>query len=416
MAVSLSVGDVVYIKPSQTIGLVKYIGPMVDTDVMSDYVGIELLESVSNGHNGTIDGFTYFTARRGYGFHTKIANVLKKVFASELFEQMQLLSNMLQKQSKQISKLELCLKNIKTTAVETSCFSVAHSTHSCVSRQSIPSRQSVPYSAMSISSMRPSAPASDSYEISYNIDAKPSTIQSTNKTNERRHSDSASQSTSSFKDSSEKKHKKHHKSKNKSKERRKGKMRRKSVHVRQKSRSQSLSNMYDSLPSFQPQPCTALKLNRANTAVHQYTISNPLPQANQMVVPSHSASFSVPVVYPSGSSSVSPFMNTQQFNGLSPYYLAPPQSRTQIYPGDCNHAPYSPAPAYLPYNYHHGQPNDTRFMSYPFQPQRYGRLVSTDGGAHVTQSNEYYRNSNFNNMLTSQVTMPINQYGIVSLH
>eukprot|EP01083_Nonionella_stella_P270552 916311_1 len=231
MAVSLSVGDVVYIKPSQTIGLVKYIGPMGNSDIMSDYVGIELLESVSNGHNGTIDGFTYFTARRGYGFHTKIANVLKKVFASELFEQMQLLSNMLQKQSKQISKLELCLKNIKTTAVETSCFSVAHSTHSCVSRQSIPSRQSVPYSAMSISSMRPSAPASDSYEISYNIDAKPSNIQPTNnqmqKAHERRHS--VSRSTSSVTNSSEKEHKNHHKCKKKSKERRKGKMKRRSV-------------------------------------------------------------------------------------------------------------------------------------------------------------------------------------------
>eukprot|EP01083_Nonionella_stella_P143072 443842_1 len=387
MAVSLSVGDVVYIKPSQTIGLVKYIGPMVDTDVMSDYVGIELLESVPTGHNGTIDGFTYFTTRTGYGFHTKIANVLKKVFASELFEQMQLLSNMLQKQSKRISKLELRLKSAiaKTTAVETPRFSVTSSNHSCVSRQSIPSRQSVPYSAISISSIRPTptvgaaSPASDSYEISYNIDAKPSNIQPTNnqmqKAHERRHS--VSRSTSSVTNSSEKEHKNHHKCKKKSKERRKGKMKRRSV--RQKSRSQS--NMYDSLQSFQSQSCTPLKRNRANTHYVEGTGNTS-------------------VVIPSPSSPVSPFVHPQQYNLLALYYLAPIQSQTHVYSGEvdsnCNHPPHL---AYSPHNYHY--PNGTRFVNYQLQPQMYGCPVSPSGGQ-VVQYNGYPN-------VTSPVMIPTNQ-------
>eukprot|EP01083_Nonionella_stella_P049653 132243_1 len=391
MSVSLSVGDVVYIKPSQTIGLVKYIGPMVDTDVMSDYLGIELLESVPNGHNGTIDGFTYFTTHTGYGFHTKIANVLKKVFASELFEQMQLLSNMLQKQSKRISKLELRLKSAiaKTTAVETPRFSVTSSNHSCVSRQSIPSRQSVPYSAISISSIRPTptvgaaSPASDSYEISYNIDAKPSNIQPTNnqmqKAHERRHS--VSRSTSSVTNSSEKEHKNHHKCKKKSKERRKGKMKRRSV--RQKSRSQS--NIANT--NYVEGVGNTSQVKRRVSAVHQHTTSNQLIRSKPMVIPNH---------YPS------PFMNTQQFNLLALYYLAPIQSQTHVYSGEvdsnCNHAPHL---AYSPHNYHY--PNGTRFVNYQLQPQMYGCPVSPSGGQ-VVQYNGYPN-------VTSPAMIPTNQRG-----
>eukprot|EP01083_Nonionella_stella_P143808 447685_1 len=398
MSVSLSIGDVVFIKPTEgieTIGLIKYIGPMVDHDVMSEYVGMELVESVPFGHNGSIDGFTYFTASRGYGFHTRITNVLKKVFASDLFEQMQQLYRMLQKQSTRISKLELLLRNAKATASETPsridtnlrpCFSPrTNSNHSCVSRQSIQSRHSAAYSTVS------SIPPKLSYKLSYqNMIQKPSNLHHTTKkqlvyisyciqaekATERR----SSASTNSSTHSSAKRHKKHHhhKHKKKSKERRKSKLKSKSL----KQKRRSHSNMYDSLESFQAQPYSAVKRrNRANTtdegvgnsrrrasaAVYEYTTSKP------MMIPNQTRSASV--IYPSRSAPASPFMKPQQFNLLAPELntnyldansaysmnnLAPTQSHTQVYRDDMDntyshhaHAPFSPFSPYGTHSVHY---------------------------------------------------------------
>eukprot|EP01084_Bolivina_argentea_P141437 248522_1 len=109
----LDKGDVVLVKPSQDnecIGLVKYIGPLIDHDMMSQYIGMELLQPIPNGHNGTIDNITYFSATKGHGYHTKITNVIKKLSLKDIFHKMKNLNTLLQKQLKHISKLELLIK------------------------------------------------------------------------------------------------------------------------------------------------------------------------------------------------------------------------------------------------------------------------------------------------------------------
>ena len=90
MSVRLSVGDAVLVKlgdDSQGIGCIKYIGGIHGCDMTTEYVGIELVEAINRGHNGTIDGYTYFSSPKGYGFHTKITNVVRKVLPSELVTQ-----------------------------------------------------------------------------------------------------------------------------------------------------------------------------------------------------------------------------------------------------------------------------------------------------------------------------------------
>ena len=86
MSQRLRIDDVVLVRMSKTnqaIGLIKYIGPMVD--MMSEYAGIELLESITDGHDGTVNSFTYFTAPNGHGYHTKITNIIQKLAVTDLF-------------------------------------------------------------------------------------------------------------------------------------------------------------------------------------------------------------------------------------------------------------------------------------------------------------------------------------------
>ncbi len=62
---------------------IQYVGPMVD-DMLSEYVGIELIKPIEYGHDGTVNGFAYFTAQNGYGFHCKLINIIRKLKPSEL--------------------------------------------------------------------------------------------------------------------------------------------------------------------------------------------------------------------------------------------------------------------------------------------------------------------------------------------
>ena len=60
MSVRLYLGDAVLVhtrKDRECIGVIKYIGGMHGQDMLSEYIGIELVEPIENGHNGTIDGY-----------------------------------------------------------------------------------------------------------------------------------------------------------------------------------------------------------------------------------------------------------------------------------------------------------------------------------------------------------------------
>eukprot|EP01083_Nonionella_stella_P095510 268168_1 len=93
MPVRLCVGDpiLVYLSKedkTQGIGLIKYIGFIEGYD-MTEYVGIELLEQLENGHDGVINGFQYFTARKKHGIHVRISNIIRKLNATEITIKMQ---------------------------------------------------------------------------------------------------------------------------------------------------------------------------------------------------------------------------------------------------------------------------------------------------------------------------------------
>ena len=102
MPVKLCVGDCVLVKtvfendeeeeeqivslPSkQGIGLIKYIGFIHGQKYpMKQYVGIELLEPIAKGHDGTINGYQYFSCPKSYGIHIMITDIIRKLSISEI--------------------------------------------------------------------------------------------------------------------------------------------------------------------------------------------------------------------------------------------------------------------------------------------------------------------------------------------
>ena len=91
MPVRLCIGDAVLVFSSadypdnknQAIGLIRHIG-LIKGYGMTEYVGIELIEPVSHGHNGTINDWKYFDTQPGHGIHVKVRNVIKKLTSEEI--------------------------------------------------------------------------------------------------------------------------------------------------------------------------------------------------------------------------------------------------------------------------------------------------------------------------------------------
>ena len=72
------------------IGIIKYIGSINGYDPsITDWIGIELIEPIANGHNGIINGIQYFQCETGHGIHTRIANVIRELSAFEITKKLQ---------------------------------------------------------------------------------------------------------------------------------------------------------------------------------------------------------------------------------------------------------------------------------------------------------------------------------------
>eukprot|EP01084_Bolivina_argentea_P211438 359683_1 len=88
MSVHLSVGDCVLVTTEigcDIFGLIKYIGYIHNKmNINTECIGLELIEPIPNGHDGTINGYKYFTAPKGHGIHIQINQVIKKLSVCEI--------------------------------------------------------------------------------------------------------------------------------------------------------------------------------------------------------------------------------------------------------------------------------------------------------------------------------------------
>eukprot|EP01083_Nonionella_stella_P219857 787098_1 len=106
----LNINDVIIFKTNREyIGVIKYIGLIYGLHEMTQYVGIELLESIGQlGHQGDINGYSYFSTKQGYGTHCRLTHVIRKLAAFEIFG---LFQRKLIQKNKQIKELESIVDN-----------------------------------------------------------------------------------------------------------------------------------------------------------------------------------------------------------------------------------------------------------------------------------------------------------------
>ncbi len=72
---------------------------------MKQYVDIELIEPISGGHNGCIDGIQYFQCKDSYSIHILIPNVIKILESYEIMIKLQEVIEMLNQLSQYIGAL-----------------------------------------------------------------------------------------------------------------------------------------------------------------------------------------------------------------------------------------------------------------------------------------------------------------------
>eukprot|EP01084_Bolivina_argentea_P271977 462942_1 len=108
----LNINDVILFQTNykEYIGIIKYIGLIYGLQSMSEYIGIELIESIGNdGHSGTINNYSYFMTKKGFGTHCKLTDVIKKLKPFEIFK---LYQNSLSQKQTHIQNLEKQIQQI----------------------------------------------------------------------------------------------------------------------------------------------------------------------------------------------------------------------------------------------------------------------------------------------------------------
>jgi len=104
-------GDVILFQTdSQYVGVIKYIGLIHGMEAMTEYIGVELIESIGKeGHNGTINNYSYFLTKKGFGTHCKLTQVLQKLSSFEIFA---VFKSIVMNKNKKIKDLQDPLKQL----------------------------------------------------------------------------------------------------------------------------------------------------------------------------------------------------------------------------------------------------------------------------------------------------------------
>eukprot|EP01083_Nonionella_stella_P301916 1038481_1 len=104
---------------TQRIGVIRFIGRLNGESARC--VGVNLLESIEDGHNGTIDGISYFKAPHGHGIFVSVPAIKKKLSPLEITTQMQQMIQLFKTRLNQylsaLSERDDYIKDLKSTVL-----------------------------------------------------------------------------------------------------------------------------------------------------------------------------------------------------------------------------------------------------------------------------------------------------------
>eukprot|EP01084_Bolivina_argentea_P127242 225067_1 len=91
--IDVQVGQVVLVKGEKIIGVVSYLGSVAWDIKSREYVGLTLSDPVTNGHNGTERGKTYFECDEKHGLILPSHHISRKITPPELLQKVTTLNN-----------------------------------------------------------------------------------------------------------------------------------------------------------------------------------------------------------------------------------------------------------------------------------------------------------------------------------
>lgn len=116
-ALTYKVGDIVLLK--KTLGVVCYIGPVEwnTKDKTAIYIGLELIEAITNGHNGSYLDNQYYDCKPGHGIIVNPKQIIRKIDHREIVQRLSVYRNKIQhekQRKKQNSNILQIMQNVNT--------------------------------------------------------------------------------------------------------------------------------------------------------------------------------------------------------------------------------------------------------------------------------------------------------------
>eukprot|EP01083_Nonionella_stella_P306095 1070576_1 len=113
--VPVELGEVVLVKGEKIIGVVSYIGAMVDADPSKTYVGLALSDPVPQGHNGCERGHQYFECKEKHGIMIGPDLVSRRISPPELLQKVTILNHAFKECFSQSQQLKQKLSQVSET-------------------------------------------------------------------------------------------------------------------------------------------------------------------------------------------------------------------------------------------------------------------------------------------------------------
>eukprot|EP01084_Bolivina_argentea_P313172 542304_1 len=118
------IGDVVLLQ--KAIATVMYIGPVHwNNNTNAMYIGLELPEKITNGHNGTYDNMLYFKCKPKRGIILPIDTIIKIISPRELFDKLTTFKSKLKQATNENEKVKHQIPQIHSDDDDTKLFETA---------------------------------------------------------------------------------------------------------------------------------------------------------------------------------------------------------------------------------------------------------------------------------------------------
>eukprot|EP00483_Globobulimina_turgida_P003800 UN03807 len=95
------------------LGFIRFIG-FIQSTKFTQWIGVELIEPIVDGHEGMINNVQYFNARKGYGIHIPITDIIEILSVTTIMLELEETLHILPDKMNYIQDLQSIINSKKT--------------------------------------------------------------------------------------------------------------------------------------------------------------------------------------------------------------------------------------------------------------------------------------------------------------